>query len=115
MRAGSWGWVDEPEFALHPRGDRTGPRWRSNPHNPSGLLSMGENLFTQTDASGEPIVGFPQEQGMGRLLQGTLEASNVEIVQEMVDMITSMRAYEINSKSIRNSEQMSEIASSMVR
>lgn len=83
--------------------------------NPSGLLSLGENLYGQTPASGEPILGFPQEEGMGRLLQGTLEASNVEIVQEMVDMITSMRAYEINSKSVKNSEQMAEIASSMVR
>ncbi|HUE96629.1 MAG TPA: flagellar basal-body rod protein FlgG [Longimicrobiaceae bacterium] len=83
--------------------------------NPSGLLSLGENLYSETPASGEPILGFPQEEGMGRLLQGTLEASNVEIVQEMVDMITSMRAYEINSKSVRNSEQMAEIASSMVR
>jgi flagellar basal-body rod protein FlgG len=83
--------------------------------NPSGLLATGENLYMETPASGEPILGFPQEEGMGRLLQGTLEASNVEIVQEMVDMITSMRAYEINSKSIRNSEQMAEIATNMVR
>jgi flagellar basal-body rod protein FlgG len=83
--------------------------------NPSGLLSLGENLYAQSSASGEAILGFPQEDGMGRLLQGVLEASNVEIVQEMVDMITSMRAYEINSKSIRNSEQMAEIASAMVR
>lgn len=83
--------------------------------NPTGLLALGENLYGQTAASGEPILGFPQEEGMGRLLQGSLEASNVEIVQEMVDMITSMRAYEINSKSVQNSERMSEIASSMVR
>ncbi len=83
--------------------------------NPTGLMSLGENLYSQTPASGEPILGYPQEEGMGRLLQGSLEGSNVEIVQEMVDMITSMRAYEINSKSIKNSEQMSEIASSMVR
>jgi flagellar basal-body rod protein FlgG len=83
--------------------------------NPSGLLSLGENMYAQSPASGEAILGYPQEDGMGRLLQGVLEASNVEIVQEMVDMITSMRAYEINSKSIKNSEQMSEIASSMVR
>lgn len=83
--------------------------------NMSGLLSMGENLYSQTAASGEPILGFPSEEGMGRLLQGSLESSNVEIVQEMVDMIASMRAYEINSKSIKNSEQMSEIANSMVR
>jgi len=83
--------------------------------NPTGLLSLGENLYGGSTASGEPILGYPQEEGMGRLLQGSLEASNVEIVQEMVDMITSMRAYEINSKSIQNSERMSEIASSMVR
>ncbi|MEX0912751.1 MAG: flagellar basal-body rod protein FlgG [Gemmatimonadota bacterium] len=83
--------------------------------NPTGLLALGENMYSETPASGEPILGFPQEDGMGRLLQGTLEASNVEIVQEMVDMITSMRAYEINSKSIQNSEQMAEIASNMVR
>jgi flagellar basal-body rod protein FlgG len=83
--------------------------------NPSGLLSMGENLYTATPASGEPITGFPSEEGMGRLLQGSLEGSNVEIVQEMVDMIAAMRAYEINSKSIHNSEQMAEIANSMVR
>lgn len=83
--------------------------------NPTGLLALGENLYAQSPASGEPIFGYPQEEGMGRLLQGSLEASNVEIVQEMVDMITSMRAYEINSKSIRNSEQMAEIATGMVR
>ena len=83
--------------------------------NASGLLSLGENLLQQTAASGEPVLGFPQEDGMGRLMQGALESSNVEIVQEMVDMITSMRAYEINSKSIKNSEQMADIANSMVR
>lgn len=83
--------------------------------NPTGLLARGENLYAQTAASGEPTLGFPQEDGMGRLLQGHLEGSNVEIVQEMVDMITSMRAYEINSKAIQNSERMGEIATSMVR
>ncbi len=83
--------------------------------NPSGLMALGENLYAESAASGDPLLGFPQEEGMGRLLQGSLEASNVEIVQEMVDMITSMRAYEINSKSVQNSERMSEIASNMVR
>jgi flagellar basal-body rod protein FlgG len=83
--------------------------------NPSGLVSLGENLYGESPASGEPILGYPQEEGMGRLLQGSLESSNVEIVQEMVDMITSMRAYEINSKSVQSSEQMAEIASNMVR
>jgi flagellar basal-body rod protein FlgG len=52
---------------------------------------------------------------MGRLVQGSLEGSNVEIVQEMVDMITAMRAYEINSKAIKNSEEMLEIANNLVR
>ncbi|MDQ6829255.1 MAG: flagellar basal-body rod protein FlgG [Gemmatimonadota bacterium] len=83
--------------------------------NPAGLESMGENLYTETPASGEAIRGFPQDEGMGRLLQGSLEGSNVEIVQEMVDMITSMRAYEINSKSIKNSEDMMQIANNMSR
>ncbi len=83
--------------------------------NPAGLLTQGENLYTPTAASGEPIVGFPQDEGMGRLVQGTLEGSNVEVVQEMVDMITAMRAYEINSKAIKNSEEMLEIANNLVR
>ncbi len=83
--------------------------------NPSGLLAIGENLFRETPASGEATLGFGGEDGMGRLLQGHLESSNVEIVQEMVDMITSLRAYEINSKAIQNAEQMSEIANAMVR
>lgn len=83
--------------------------------NSAGLLAMGENLYTETPASGQPTVGFPQEDGLGSVQQGSLEASNVEIVQEMVDMITSMRAYEINSKAIKNSEEMSQVVNSMVR
>ena len=83
--------------------------------NPAGLMAQGENVYTATAASGDPVLGMPQDDGMGRLVQGHLESSNVEIVQEMVDMITSMRAYEINSKSIKNSEQMLEIANNLVR
>jgi flagellar basal-body rod protein FlgG len=83
--------------------------------NPSGLQALGENLYQATPASGEPAVGFPQDEGMGRVVQGSLEGSNVEIVQEMVDMITAMRAYEINSKAIKNSESMLEIANNLVR
>jgi flagellar basal-body rod protein FlgG len=83
--------------------------------NPSGLQALGENLYQATPASGEPTVGFPQDEGMGRVVQGSLEGSNVEIVQEMVDMITAMRAYEINSKAIKNSESMLEIANNLVR
>jgi flagellar basal-body rod protein FlgG len=83
--------------------------------NPSGLQAAGENLYVETPASGQPIVGFPHDDGMGRLLQGHLEGSNVEIVQEMVDMITAMRAYEINSKAIRNAEEMLQVANNMIR
>ncbi|HEX5581974.1 MAG TPA: flagellar basal-body rod protein FlgG [Gemmatimonadaceae bacterium] len=83
--------------------------------NPAGLLAAGENVYTQTAASGDPVLGFAEEDGMGRILQGYLEGSNVEIVQEMVDMITSLRAYEINSKAIKNSEEMMQIASGLLR
>ncbi len=83
--------------------------------NPAGLLAAGENVYTQTAASGEPVLGYPEDDGMGRLMQGYLESSNVEIVQEMVDMITSLRAYEINSKAIKNSEEMGQIANGLIR
>jgi flagellar basal-body rod protein FlgG len=83
--------------------------------NPSGLLATGENIYAETPASGPAVTGFPSEDGMGRVLQGHLEGSNVEIVQEMVDMITSLRAYEINSKAIKNAEEMMQIANGMVR
>ncbi|RMH17419.1 MAG: flagellar basal-body rod protein FlgG [Gemmatimonadetes bacterium] len=83
--------------------------------NESGLRAMGENLYVETEASGKPIVGFPQEPGFGRLIQGALEASNVEIVQEMVDMITAMRAYEINSKAVQTGEEMSQMTNNLIR
>jgi flagellar basal-body rod protein FlgG len=83
--------------------------------NPSGLESLGENLYTATAASGEPSTGFPADDGYGSLLQGHLEGSNVEIVQEMVDMIAAMRAYEINSKTVKNSESMADISASLLR
>lgn len=83
--------------------------------NPAGLESLGENLYTETPASGQPITGYPQDEGFGRVLSGHLEGSNVEIVQEMVDMITAMRAYEINSKAIRNAEDMMQMANNLIR
>ncbi|MBV9881225.1 MAG: flagellar basal-body rod protein FlgG [Gemmatirosa sp.] len=83
--------------------------------NPAGLQAQGENLYAATASSGEAVTGFPQEDGFGRTVQGAVESSNVEIVQEMVDMITAMRAYEINSKAIKNSEEMLEIANNLVR
>jgi flagellar basal-body rod protein FlgG len=83
--------------------------------NPSGLLTLGENLYRQTPASGQPVLGFPQDAGFGRTMQGALEGSNVEIVNEMVDMISAMRAYEINSKAIKNADEMSSIATQLLR
>lgn len=83
--------------------------------NPSGLESMGQNLFSQTTSSGDPIKGLPTENGNGRIAQGYLESSNVEIVTEMVDMITAQRAYEINSKAVKNSEDMAQTANSLMR
>lgn len=74
--------------------------------NPRGLQPVGENFLLQTAASGEPAVAAPVEAGMGRLVQGALETSNVNVVQELVDMIETQRAYEINSRSISAADEM---------
>jgi flagellar basal-body rod protein FlgG len=83
--------------------------------NPAGLRALGQNLFQETEASGDAVTGFPQDEGFGRLVQGGLEGSNVEIVQEMVEMITALRAYEINSKAVETGQQLGEIANNLVR
>jgi flagellar basal-body rod protein FlgG len=83
--------------------------------NPSGLMSLGENLYAETAASGQPVTGFAQEQGFGRVLQGMLEGSNVEIVTEMTDMIAAQRAYEINAKAIRAGEDMMQATNELIR
>lgn len=74
--------------------------------NPSGLRAEGNNLFSQTDASGQPITGAPGTNGMGTLRQGFVEQSNVNIVEELVSMILSQRAFETNSKVIQTSDEM---------
>jgi flagellar basal-body rod protein FlgG len=83
--------------------------------NPAGLSAIGENQLVATDSSGEPIVGTPQEDGFGRVTQGALEASNVEIVQEMTDMIAAQRAYEINAKAIKAGEDMMTVTNEILR
>lgn len=83
--------------------------------NPSGLEATGQNLYVATPASGEATTGYPLDDGMGRLVQGQLEGSNVEIVQEMVDMISAQRAYELNSKAVKAADEMSQTATEMVR
>jgi len=74
--------------------------------NPAGLEPKGQNLFTETAASGQPQNGTPGTNGMGQLSQGFLETSNVNVVQELVTMIQTQRAYEMNSKAIQTSDQM---------
>ena len=68
--------------------------------NPAGLTPVGQNLMKETPASGAPVAANPGQNGAGALMQGTLEASNVNVVEEMVNMIETQRAYEINSKAI---------------
>jgi len=74
--------------------------------NPGGLQSVGGNLYLETPASGTPETGNPGENGFGSLQQGYLESSNVSVVQEMVNMITAQRAYEISSKAVQAADEM---------
>jgi flagellar basal-body rod protein FlgG len=83
--------------------------------NPAGLEAMGHNLYSVSNASGSAILGNPTLEGFGGVNQGYLEMSNVEIVEEMVNMIMAQRAYEINSKAIQTSDEMSELASNLKR
>lgn len=74
--------------------------------NPAGLQPKGQNLFLETAASGSPQVANPGLEGIGTLVQGSLEGSNVNVVEELVSMIETQRAYEMNSKAISTSDQM---------
>ena len=74
--------------------------------NPAGLEPKGQNLYSESAASGQPTSGTPGENGMGALMQGFVETSNVNVVQELVTMIQTQRAYEMNSKAIQTSDQM---------
>jgi len=74
--------------------------------NPGGLEAMGGNLFAETVSSGNPQQGIPGQNGVGTLVQNALENSNVEVVDELVDMITTQRAYEMNSRVISAADQM---------
>jgi len=74
--------------------------------NPAGLEAIGDNLFLETASSGNPQQGTPGLDGLGNLKQGTLEGSNVDVVEELVNMITTQRAYEMNSKVLSTADQM---------
>lgn len=83
--------------------------------NPAGLNSLGKNLFQATSASGEPVTGVPGQEGFGTILQGSLEASNVNIAEEMVNMIIAQRAYEVNSKVIQTADEMLTLVNNLKR
>jgi flagellar basal-body rod protein FlgG len=83
--------------------------------NPAGLQNLGGNLFAETSASGPELLGNPGENGFGQLRQNYLEGANVEVVSELVSLITAQRAYEINSRAIRAGDEMLSSASNLVR
>ena len=83
--------------------------------NPAGLSSSGRNLYAPTEASGDAITGTAGQDGYGTIAQGYLEMSNVSVVDEMVNMITAQRAYEINSKTIRTADEMLQMANGLKR
>jgi len=83
--------------------------------NPAGLQNMGKNLFVPSTASGEAISGTPGENGLGTILSGFVEQSNVSVVEEMVNMIVSQRAYEANSKVIKTADEMFTQANNVIR
>ncbi|MFZ6647527.1 flagellar basal-body rod protein FlgG [Undibacterium sp. TJN25] len=83
--------------------------------NPAGLQALGENLFQETAASGTPTDGKPGEGALGKLKQGALEGSNVQVVEEMVDMIAAQRTYEMNTKVLSAADNMLQTLSQAVR
>ncbi|MFP4540527.1 MAG: flagellar basal-body rod protein FlgG [Opitutales bacterium] len=83
--------------------------------NPNGLRAAGGNLYNETEASGVAVLGAPDADGYGGLVQGFLEMSNVNVVEEMINMIVAQRAYEINSKAIQASDEMMAVANQLKR
>jgi flagellar basal-body rod protein FlgG len=83
--------------------------------NPQGLLKLGENLYAETDASGAAQDGTPGTNGIGALRQNALEASNVEPVQELIDLITTQRAFELNSQAIQAGDQILQLVANLRR
>ncbi len=83
--------------------------------NPAGLHSLGDNLYIETDSSGQPVEGTPGIDGLGTLRQGFVELSNVELVVELTDLITGQRAYDSNSKVITTSDEMLQTVNNLKR
>jgi flagellar basal-body rod protein FlgG len=83
--------------------------------NPSGLHSLGDNLYIETDSSGQPVEDTPGQNGLGIIRQGFVELSNVQLVVELTDLITGQRAYDANSKVITTSDEMLQTTNSLKR
>lgn len=83
--------------------------------NQEGLKQIGRNLYLETDASGTPVQGEPQDDGLGAIDQGTLEMSNVDPVRELIDLITTQRAFELNSQSVQSADETLQIVSNLRR
>jgi flagellar basal-body rod protein FlgG len=83
--------------------------------NPEGLKQIGKNLMVETDASGPPVEGDPRTDGLGSIAQGNLELSNVDPVRELIDLIMTQRAFELNSQSIQSAEESLRIVSNLRR
>jgi len=83
--------------------------------NPGGLLRLGENLFTETDASGTVTLANPGQDGVGTLQQSALESSNVDPVEELIGLITTQRAFELNSKTVQVGDEMMQIVANLKR
>jgi flagellar basal-body rod protein FlgG len=107
---GTWTAADSTGVSL-----ATGRVQLANFINPSGLTSIGRNLYEKTESSGDPTVGNPGENGIGTVSQYYLEMSNVSVVDEMVRMIVGQRAYEINSKAIQTADSLLSIINNLKR
>jgi flagellar basal-body rod protein FlgG len=83
--------------------------------NPQGLMQMGQNLYSQTVGSGNPLIGIPGQDGLGTLRQNFLEASNVEPVRELVDLITTQRTFELNSQAVQVADQSWQLVNNLRR
>ena len=83
--------------------------------NPAGLENIGQNLFSESASSGDPTEGIPNEAGYGALAQGYIEKSNVKVIEEMVNMIVSQRAFEVNSKAVQAADEMMGQANNLKR
>ncbi|MEW6517286.1 MAG: flagellar basal-body rod protein FlgG [candidate division FCPU426 bacterium] len=83
--------------------------------NPGGLENLGHNLYASTVAAGDPMVNTPGQDGLGLMVQGSLERSNVNLVEEMVNLILTQRAYEVNTKSIQAADEMMRMTNNLRR